>query len=83
MVIQRDSASTPSARLEALKSKHQNLEKKIETKRLSPSVSDYEISKLKREKLLLKEQIEGIRQASNTKLCLRHHREGWIVFMSC
>ncbi len=64
MLQERDSAQTPLARLEALKTKHQNLEKRIKIERLRPSVGHHEISQLKREKLLLKEKIEAIRATS-------------------
>jgi hypothetical protein len=64
MLQQRDSALTPTARLEALKTRHQDLEKRIEIQRLRPSTESHEIGKLKREKLKLKEEIEGIRKVS-------------------
>lgn len=53
-----------NARLEALKAKHKSLSKKIETHQSMPSISDQEIVGLKREKLKLKEEIEGIRYVS-------------------
>jgi hypothetical protein len=53
-----------NARLEALIAKHKTLSKKIEQKQIIPSVSDQEIGGLKREKLKIKEEIEGIRKAS-------------------
>jgi hypothetical protein len=58
-------ATAPSnARLEALKAKHKSLSKKIEHKQSMPSISDHEIVGLKREKLKIKEEMEGIREAS-------------------
>ncbi len=58
-------AVTPSnARLEALKAKHKSLSKKIEHKQSMPSISDQELVDMKRQKLKLKEEIEGIRIAS-------------------
>lgn len=57
--------STPSpARIDALKAKHKSLSTKIEMEQRSPSISDYHIRDLKREKLKVKEEIEGIREAS-------------------
>lgn len=56
--------SASSARLEALKSKHRQLSKKIENEQSRFRMSDQEIAQLKRQKLHLKEEIEGIRQAS-------------------
>lgn len=55
-------SSTP--RIEALRKKHQMISKKLETVQSRPFKSDTQITELKREKLKLKEEIEGIRQAS-------------------
>ena len=64
MPVQQGSASASSARLEALKARHKNLSRKIETEQNIPSISSNKIYALKKEKLQLKEEIEGIRQAS-------------------
>lgn len=56
--------SSSVARVEALKAKHKSLSRKIEAEQNRPFISDYRISELKREKLKLKEEIEGIREAS-------------------
>lgn len=56
--------SAQNARLQALKSKHEALSKKIEKESQHSYVSDGLISRLKKEKLLLKEEIEGLREAS-------------------
>lgn len=64
MPLNASVASTPSARLEALKSKHHKLSQRIETGQTHYRLSDEEIRKLKLEKLHLKEEIEGIRKAS-------------------
>ena len=53
-----------SSRVEALKVKHKSLSRKIESEQRRPFISEYQISELKREKLKIKEEIEGIRVAS-------------------
>jgi len=64
MPLQQGIASTSSARVEALKEKHKSLSQKIETEQSRPFISEYQISELKREKLKIKEEIEGIKKAS-------------------
>lgn len=64
MQSQHGMVSSPSSRVEALKAKHKVLSQKIETEQSRPFVSENHINQLKREKLKLKEQIEGIREAS-------------------
>jgi|GEM_PF-1311332 len=64
MPLHASVASSPSARIEALKSKHHKLSKEIETGQTHYLMSDEEIRKLKLEKLHIKEEIEGIRKAS-------------------
>jgi len=61
MPLYASNASSSSARVEALKAKHYKLSKKIETEQRHTAANDYEIAQLKREKLMLKEKIEGIR----------------------
>ena len=56
--------SSSSARIDALKMKHKLLSNKLEAELNRPFISEYKISELKREKLKLKEEIEGIRQVS-------------------
>lgn len=63
MHTQHGNART-SARVESLKAKHKSLSQKIEEYQSRPSMSEYLIGELKREKLKLKEEIEGIRKAS-------------------
>lgn len=64
MQSQHGMVSSSSARVEALKAKHKFLSQKIETEQSRPFVSENQISQLKREKLKIKEEIEGIREAS-------------------
>ena len=64
MPSQQGVVSSSSARIEALKSKHKSLSRKIETEQSRPFISEYKINEWKREKLKLKEEIEGIREAS-------------------
>jgi len=64
MPYQQSVVSKSPSRVEALRAKHKNLSQKIEVEQSRPSTSDQILKNLKREKLKLKEQIEGIRQAS-------------------
>lgn len=52
--------STNAARLEALQARHEALSHKIELEQSRPGTSDWYLKALKRQKLHLKEQIEGI-----------------------
>lgn len=49
------------ARLRELDNRHRKLDRTIETETNSPSASDLRIRELKRQKLRLKEEIEGLR----------------------
>ncbi len=53
--------ATSDARIEALKSKHALLSRRVRDAQNSPSSTDYYLSQLKKQKLMLKEEIEGIR----------------------
>lgn len=57
----RDTLSTPISRLNALREKHQTYKKEIRKAQQSPSTTDYYLSQLKKQKLVIKEEIEGIR----------------------
>ncbi|MBI1328009.1 MAG: DUF465 domain-containing protein [Alphaproteobacteria bacterium] len=52
--------SVVKSRLEALKSRHAELEEKLHTESLKPSVSDFYLKQIKRMKLQLKDEIENI-----------------------
>lgn len=55
-----------NARIMALKQKHAVLASRIEEAQKRPSTSDFYLQQLKRQKLMLKEKIEGMRSlASN------------------
>ena len=51
------------ARLRELGSRHQSLEKRIEDEHKAPSADSLRVHELKRQKLRLKEEIEGLRGA--------------------
>lgn len=53
--------SAQHSRLEALKKRHSHISDSIEQAHKSPSTTDFYLRQLKKEKLMLKEQIEGIR----------------------
>ena len=50
-----------SERLEALRTKHAELESEIDDEIQRPHPDDFRLAELKREKLRIKEEIEGIR----------------------
>ncbi len=61
---QQSSVSQVSPRVAALKARHKELSIRIENEQSRASAQDWEILKLKREKLKIKEEIEGVRDAS-------------------
>lgn len=56
--------ATSTPRIEALRQKHKDISKQLDTVQSRPFKSEADITQLKREKLKLKEEIEGIRKAS-------------------
>ncbi|MGI9482006.1 MAG: YdcH family protein [Hyphomicrobiales bacterium] len=54
------------AHLSELNSKHQALEEKLEEALLHPSVDDLEINDLKRQKLMIKDEIAKLEAAEDT-----------------
>jgi hypothetical protein len=57
----RSLMSAQPARVEALKTRHAHLSRLIEVEQHSPASSELRLRDLKRKKLQLKDQIEGIR----------------------
>lgn len=53
------------AHVNELSDKHRVLEKQIETEMARPSADDLEISKLKREKLRIKDELERLKAEEN------------------
>ena len=53
------------AHVNELSDKHRVLEKQIETEMARPSADDIEISKLKREKLRIKDELERLKAEEN------------------
>ncbi len=53
--------SSQSTRMEALQNKHSRLSRRIEQEQRNPSTTDFFLRQLKKQKLALKEEIEGIR----------------------
>ena len=56
--------SVPASRVEALMSRKAAIELELQEEQRSFASSDQKISELKKRKLSIKEEIEGIRQAS-------------------
>ncbi|MGQ0528139.1 MAG: DUF465 domain-containing protein [Alphaproteobacteria bacterium] len=54
--------STAQSRLEALKQKHSILSMRVEEAYKTLSTTDFYLKQLKKEKLVLKEKIEGVRR---------------------
>lgn len=61
----RSQTSAQPARVQALKSRHAHLSKLIEAEQYSPASSELRLRDLKRKKLQLKDQIEGIRDTTH------------------
>lgn len=61
MQQQQSKPVTASPRLEALKAKHESISTRIETEQNRAFVRDWKLSELKREKLRIKEELEGVR----------------------
>jgi len=55
--------SAQKSRLDALKQRHSHLSSRIEEAHKSPSTTDLYLRQLKKEKLMLKEEIEGLRES--------------------
>lgn len=53
--------TSKASRLEALKARHSVLSMKLEEEQSRPSTNDFYLRQLKKQKLMLKEQIEGLR----------------------
>lgn len=53
--------SAQKSRLDALRNRHSILSNRIEEAQKSPSTTDFYLRQLKKQKLVLKEEIEGIR----------------------
>ncbi len=52
--------SASTSRIEALRAKHASLKSRIESEQRLPSTTDFYLRQLKKQKLLLKEEIERI-----------------------
>ncbi|MCC6598119.1 MAG: DUF465 domain-containing protein [Alphaproteobacteria bacterium] len=55
-----------ASRVNALKAKHSIISTKLEEEQRRPSTSDFYLRQMKKQKLLLKEQIEGLREGTKT-----------------
>lgn len=51
----------PQERVQALQSKHQILSERIDEAQRHPSTADFYVRQLKKQKLMIKEELEGIR----------------------
>lgn len=57
-------SETSISRLEALKAKHLLYKERIKEAQKSPATADYYLQQLKKQKLQIKEEIEGVRAVS-------------------
>ncbi len=64
MTTSREQNLPSSSRLDALKQKHAVLSTMLDEKMKYPATSDFDLRRLKLEKLKIKEEIENIRQVS-------------------
>ena len=64
MPMAQRETSLPTTRLEALRARHSRIESELEQKRRDLSVSDLSLRHLKKVKLALKEEMEGITATS-------------------
>ena len=55
--------SAQKSRVEALRKRHAMLSTRIEEAQKSPATTDFYLRQLKKQKLVLKEEIEGIRES--------------------
>ncbi len=63
MPVTAASASLENPHLKALKEKHADLGRQIEEARKSPSTTDFYLTQLKKQKLIIKEKIENMRES--------------------
>lgn len=57
----REQDHTPITRVNALRAKHNEYKQRVKEARMSPSTTDFYLAQLKKEKLAVKEQLEGIK----------------------
>ena len=57
--------SSQKSRVEALRQRHAILSTRIEEAQKSPATTDFYLRQLKKQKLMLKEEIEGIRDVNS------------------
>jgi hypothetical protein len=55
------------AHLSELEKRHQAIERELDDAKLHPSIDDLTVTELKRKKLQLKDEIERLRQASESE----------------
>jgi len=60
-----EAIAAPTSRVEALRAKHTALSERIREEQKRPSSADYYLRQLKKQKLQIKEEIEGIRKVAS------------------
>lgn len=63
MPVTAASASLEPPHLKALKEKHADISRQIDEARKSPSTTDFYLTQLKKQKLIIKEKIESMRES--------------------
>ena len=58
-------ASSQTSRIKALQDKHAAISHQVKEAQISLSTTDYYLNQLKKQKLLLKEEIEGLRSRTS------------------
>ena len=64
LALRETTSSVPASRLEALRSRHLKIEEELDRQSRSLSASDLYLRQLKKMKLNIKEEIEGIASAT-------------------
>ena len=64
LALRETTSSVPASRLEALRSRHSKIEAELDQESRNLSASDLYLRQLKKQKLTLKEEIEGIASAT-------------------
>lgn len=64
MPVTAATASLENPHLKALQEKHADISRKIDEARKSPSTTDFYLTQLKKQKLIIKEKIETMRESA-------------------
>lgn len=63
----RDLTNVPKSRIDALRQKHAHLSNRIEEEQRRPALADFYLRQLKKEKLLVKEQLSVLQETHDDR----------------